>query len=124
MDKRAIPKCLPINTGWNEVFNVGIDTATSVDENDYQVIFPFTSKLEKLTVKLGPELLSAAEQQKIAKVFRDQQLAPCAAPAKAGAVYLLVPSWTARRDREGRPQRLGQPLFLRVGFRKMLHYSA
>jgi hypothetical protein len=32
-----MPKSLPISTGWNETFNVGIDTATSVDENDYQV---------------------------------------------------------------------------------------
>jgi len=37
------------------------------------VPFPFTGKLEKLTVKLGPEKLSAAEQQKVARVFRDKQ---------------------------------------------------
>jgi arylsulfatase len=73
VDQHAMPKSLPISTGWTEVFNVGIDTATSVDENDYQVPFPFTGKLEKLTVKLGPEKLSAAERQKVAKAFRNKQ---------------------------------------------------
>jgi arylsulfatase A-like enzyme len=54
VDKHPMPKSLPISTGWNEVFNVGVDTATSVDDKDYQVPFPFTGKLDKLTVKLGP----------------------------------------------------------------------
>jgi arylsulfatase len=53
VDSHPMPKSLPISTGWNEVFNVGIDTATSVDEKDYQVPFPFTGKLDKLTVELG-----------------------------------------------------------------------
>ena len=55
VDEHAMPKSLPITTGWNEVFNVGIDTATPVDDKDYQVPFPFTGKIEKLTVKLGPD---------------------------------------------------------------------
>jgi arylsulfatase A-like enzyme len=55
VDKHPMPKSLPITTGWNEVFNVGIDTATPVDDTDYQVPFPFTGKIEKLTVKLERE---------------------------------------------------------------------
>jgi arylsulfatase A-like enzyme len=73
VDNHPMPKSLPISTGWNETFNVGIDTATSVDENDYQVPFAFTGTIEKLTVKLGPEKLSATEQRKVAKIFRDKQ---------------------------------------------------
>jgi arylsulfatase A-like enzyme len=73
VDSHPMPKSLPISTGWNETFNVGIDTATSVDEKDYQVPFAFTGKIIKLTVKLGPEKLSAAEQRKVAKIFRDKQ---------------------------------------------------
>jgi hypothetical protein len=53
VDSHPMPKSLPITNGWNEVFNVGIDTATPVDDKDYQVPFPFTGKLDKLTVKLG-----------------------------------------------------------------------
>jgi arylsulfatase A-like enzyme len=53
VDSKSMPNSLPISTGWTEVFNVGIDTVTSVDESDYQVPFPFTGTIEKLTVKLG-----------------------------------------------------------------------
>ena len=39
----------------DETFDVGIDWRTSVDERDYQVPFAFTGKLNKLTIKLGPD---------------------------------------------------------------------
>ena len=35
--------------------------------------FRFTGKIGKLTLKLGPEELSAAEKDKVARVFRDKQ---------------------------------------------------
>jgi arylsulfatase len=44
-----------------------------VDDADYQVPFPFTGKIIKLTVKLGPEELSAEEKGVIHKTFRDKQ---------------------------------------------------
>ena len=72
-DSHPMPKSLPISVGWTETFNVGIDTATSVDEKDYQVPFPFTGKIVKLTVRLGQEKLSSADREKIAKTFRDKQ---------------------------------------------------
>ena len=53
LDTHAMPKSLPISLAWDETFNVGIDTGTSVDDTDYQVPFPFTGKIDKLTVKLG-----------------------------------------------------------------------
>ena len=37
---------------FDESFDVGVDTRTGVDDNDYQVPFRFTGKLDKLTVKL------------------------------------------------------------------------
>jgi len=43
----------------DETFDVGIDLRTPVDDGDYQVPFPFTGTLSKLTVKLGPEQLMA-----------------------------------------------------------------
>ena len=43
----------------DESFDVGVDTRTGVDDNDYQPPFRFTGKLDKLTIKLAP--LSAAE---------------------------------------------------------------
>jgi arylsulfatase len=56
-DSHPVPKSLPIAIAWDETFNVGIDTGTSVDDKDYQVPFPFTGKINKLTVKLGPNAM-------------------------------------------------------------------
>ena len=38
----------------DETFDVGIDTRTPIDDNDYQVPFRFTGNLNKLTVELEP----------------------------------------------------------------------
>jgi len=53
VDSHPMPKSLPIAIAWDETFNVGIDTGTSVDDGDYQVPFAFTGNIDKLTVKLG-----------------------------------------------------------------------
>ena len=68
-----MPRSLPITLGWDETFNVGIDTGTSVDDQDYQVPFRFTGKIDKLTVKLGPSEISVSEKEKIEKTVRDKQ---------------------------------------------------
>jgi len=53
VDSHPMPKSLPIAIAWDETFNVGIDTGTSVDDGDYRVPFAFTGNIDKLTVKLG-----------------------------------------------------------------------
>ena len=72
-DSHAMPRSLPITLPWDETFNVGLDTGTPVDDQDYQVPFRFTGKIAKLTVKLGPKEISAGEQAKIEKDKRDRQ---------------------------------------------------
>lgn len=52
----------------DETFDVGMDTRTSVDDEDYHVPFRFTGKLDRLTVKLEPGQLSQAESQKAAEM--------------------------------------------------------
>ena len=42
----------------DESFDVGVDTRTGVDDNDYQPPFRFTGKLDKLTIKLEPAQLA------------------------------------------------------------------
>ena len=60
-----IPKTIPFLLPADETFDVGVDTRTGVNDKDYQVPFRFTGKLAKLTVSLGPEQLTAAEQKVI-----------------------------------------------------------
>jgi arylsulfatase A-like enzyme len=49
----------------DETFDVGLDTRTGVNDKDYQVPFAFNGKIDKLTVKLGPMQLSAADETKV-----------------------------------------------------------
>jgi arylsulfatase A-like enzyme len=51
----------------DETFDVGIDTRTGVNDNDYQVPFAFTGTINKLTVKLGPMQLTEDDKAKAAK---------------------------------------------------------
>jgi arylsulfatase len=48
----------------DETFDVGLDTRTGVNDKDYQVPFAFDGKIDKLTVKLGPMQLTAADEMK------------------------------------------------------------
>jgi arylsulfatase len=54
---------LPLILQWDETFDIGSDTGTSVNDKDYQVPFTFTGKLTKLTLKLDPPKLSEAEEK-------------------------------------------------------------
>ncbi|HXZ17674.1 MAG TPA: arylsulfatase, partial [Roseiarcus sp.] len=56
--QRSLPHTQPLIWAWDETFDVGVDTGTSVDDSDYQVPFPFTGKLEKVTFDLGGTLMT------------------------------------------------------------------
>ena len=58
---RTIPHTIPFVETIYETFDVGVDTRTGVDDNDYQLPFRFTGKIDELTVKLVP--LNAAEEK-------------------------------------------------------------
>ena len=58
-----IPHTIPFLVTLDETFDIGVDTRTPVDDNDYQVPFHFTGKLAKLTFKLGPEQLTEADRK-------------------------------------------------------------
>jgi arylsulfatase A-like enzyme len=73
VDSHPMPKSLPIGIGWVETFNVGVDTGTPVDDQAYQVPFRFTGKIDKLTMKLGPEDLTPAEREMIFGTYRAKQ---------------------------------------------------
>jgi arylsulfatase len=54
---------IPLIMQWDENFDVGADTGTPVDDHDYQVPFRFTGKLNKLTLKIAPPVLSPADEK-------------------------------------------------------------
>jgi arylsulfatase len=50
---QKIPHTIPFLMTLGETLDVGSDTRTSVDEDDYQVPFAFTGKLDKVSVRLN-----------------------------------------------------------------------
>lgn len=48
---------------WDETFDIGSDTDTPVDDQDYQVPFKFTGKLTKLTLKIDRPKLTPADEK-------------------------------------------------------------
>jgi arylsulfatase A-like enzyme len=69
VDKKHMEHTIPILMSIDETFDIGSDTRTSVDDNDYRVPFRFTGTINKLTYKLGPEQLSAEEKVDAAKTI-------------------------------------------------------
>jgi len=61
-----MPKTIPFLMPVDETFDVGPDTRTGVNEQDYQVPFASNGTINKLTFKLGPMQLSEDEQKKAA----------------------------------------------------------
>jgi arylsulfatase len=61
VDTKKMPKTLPMILQWDESFDIGSDTLTGVNDADYQPPFPFTGKLNKLTVTLDRPQLTADE---------------------------------------------------------------
>jgi hypothetical protein len=62
---QKVPNTIPFLMTLDETFDVGIDTRTSVNDQDYQVPFRFTGKLAKVTFKLGPTQLTSEDHQTI-----------------------------------------------------------
>ena len=51
----TFPHTIPFALEASETFDVGSDTGTGVNDEDYQAPFAFTGKLNMLTIKLEPQ---------------------------------------------------------------------
>ena len=56
---------LPMILQWDESFDIGSDTLTGVNDEDYQPPFPLTAKLNKLTIKVDRPQLSEDDIKKL-----------------------------------------------------------
>jgi hypothetical protein len=59
---RKVEHTTPFLLNLGETFDVGIDTRTGVDDEDYQPPFHFTGQIAKVTFKTGPTQLTSLEQ--------------------------------------------------------------
>jgi arylsulfatase len=62
---QKIEKTVPLILQWDETFDIGADTGTPVDDQDYQVPFNFTGKMDKLTIALDRPQLSSADKTRL-----------------------------------------------------------
>jgi arylsulfatase len=60
---QGMPHTIPLTATTDETFDIGVDTRTSVNDQDYTPPFRFDGTIDKVTFKLGPTQLSAADQQ-------------------------------------------------------------
>lgn len=73
VDTKKMEKTLPMILQWDESFDIGSDTLTSVNDADYKPPFALTAKLEKLTVNIDRPKLSAADIQKLEGAMRNNK---------------------------------------------------
>jgi arylsulfatase A-like enzyme len=64
---------IPLILQWDESFDIGSDTETGVNDQDYQPPFPLTAKLNKLTIKMDRPQLSPSDIQKLEAATRNNK---------------------------------------------------
>ena len=69
VDRKTIPHSIPILMTIDESFDTGLDTRSGVDDNDYELPFKFTGTIDTLTVKTGPNQMTADDKKAAAKVM-------------------------------------------------------
>jgi arylsulfatase A-like enzyme len=62
---QTMEKTIPLIFAVDETFDVGSDTGSSIDDQDYKVPFNFTGTINKLTITLEPPQLTPADIQKL-----------------------------------------------------------
>jgi arylsulfatase A-like enzyme len=71
--RQSMERSIPLILQWDENFDIGADTGTPVDDDDYQVPFKFTGKLDKLTLTIDRPQLSPEDVRKLSETQRNNR---------------------------------------------------
>jgi len=71
---QSMEHTIPFILQWDENFDVGADTGTPVDDEDYQVPFQFNGKLDKLTLTIERPQLTPADIEKLKEAQRNNRV--------------------------------------------------
>src|SRR5208283_4436524 len=71
---QSMEHTIPFILQWDENFDVGADTGTPVDDQDYQVPFEFNGKLVKLTLTIDRPQLTPADIEKLKEAQRNNKV--------------------------------------------------
>jgi len=69
---KKMERTLPMILQWDESFDIGSDTLTGVNDEDYRPPFPLTAKLNKLTVKVDRPQLSPEDIKRLQAAMREK----------------------------------------------------
>jgi arylsulfatase len=70
---QTLERTIPLTLPWDETFDIGSDTGTPVDDQDYQVPFNFGGKINKLTISLSPPVLTPDDVKKLSNAQKAVQ---------------------------------------------------
>jgi arylsulfatase A-like enzyme len=70
---QKMQRTLPLIMQWDENLDVGSDTGTPVDDQDYRVPFAFTGKIEKITLTIDRPQLSPEDIKKLEMAQRNNK---------------------------------------------------
>ncbi len=63
--RQTMERTVPLTLQWDETFDIGADTGTPVDDQDYQVPFAFTGRIDKLTIAIDRPKLTPEDEKKL-----------------------------------------------------------
>ena len=72
--EQKMEQSLPITLAWDESLDVGSDTGTPVDDNDYKVPFAFTGKISKITLTIDRPKLTPEDEKKLGEAQRNLKI--------------------------------------------------
>jgi arylsulfatase A-like enzyme len=93
VDTKTMEKTLPMILQWDESFDIGSDTLTGVNDEDYKPPFALTARLNKLTLKLDRPKLSPEDIKKFESAMK------AAADGPVSEDLTLVQKLEARFDK-------------------------
>jgi arylsulfatase len=71
--RETMEHSIPLIMQWDENFDIGADTGTSVNDKDYQVPFRFTGKLNKLTLTIDRPKVTPEDAKKLMAAQRNNR---------------------------------------------------
>jgi len=74
VDTKRMEKTIPIILQWDESFDIGSDTITGVNDQDYLPPFPLTAKFNKLTIKIDRPQLSPEDIKTLEEAMKKAAL--------------------------------------------------
>jgi hypothetical protein len=70
---RKMERTIPLILAWDENLDVGSDTGTPVDDQDYQVPFAFTGKIDKITLTIDRPKLTPEDEKQLEQAQRNNK---------------------------------------------------